>query len=287
MNDIEISTPPPARPAATRVTEVASLPPKPHQHAERTAELDAAIYRWRDEYPEDLAKRVFGRLEEDERGCWVPRRVRGDGPPRDDYATVRLPEALGVLDADGSGAKVAVHRVVWMLFVRPIPYGMVLDHDGPRGCHNKRCCRPEHVEVTTNQANVSVTGSGVTAQNAERTQCPAGHLLDGPDADLRANDAARGERSCRRCHDARNAVTHALRAAAMRETDLTQRAYGARHGRSLRTYREVLGDNIAAVLAEAVPYETLRVVSHGMGEYADLAAEAIEQLFSEYERTTA
>jgi hypothetical protein len=70
VSDIEITTPPPTRPAAERVTEAASLPPKPHQHAERTAELDAAILRWRDEMPEDLARRVFARLEETETGCW-------------------------------------------------------------------------------------------------------------------------------------------------------------------------------------------------------------------------
>ena len=50
----------------------------------------------------------------------------------------------------GPGRKMTVaHRYAWEQLVGRIPDGMFLDHDGPNGCHNRRCVRPEHLTVAT------------------------------------------------------------------------------------------------------------------------------------------
>ena len=63
-----------------------------------------------------------------------------------------------------------VHRIVWELEIGPIPEGMVIDHL----CRNRRCCRLDHLRVTTHRENI-IAGTGFGAVNAAKTHCPQGH----------------------------------------------------------------------------------------------------------------
>lgn len=86
------------------------------------------------------------------------------------------------------------HRVVWRLLRGPIPEGMVLDHM----CRNRACVNPAHLRVFTRQQNATINNTGITAQNAAKTECPR---CGGPWAMYPYGKAAeRGLRYCPPCH---------------------------------------------------------------------------------------
>jgi hypothetical protein len=81
------------------------------------------------------------------------------------------------------------HRVVYEQLVGVIPEGLQLDHL----CRVTRCVNPDHLEAVTGRIN-TLRGIGPTAQNARKTQCPAGHAY----ASFGEIDA-RGYRCCSEC----------------------------------------------------------------------------------------
>lgn len=109
-------------------------------------------------------------------GCWPW--TGGKGGKRREY---------GYISIDGVG--VGAHRVLYELFVGPIPEGLELDHL----CRNPGCVRPSHLEPVTHQENMR---RGLRGQ---ATHCPRGHEYSGDN--LLDN---RGSRGCRACHNARN-----------------------------------------------------------------------------------
>lgn len=102
------------------------------------------------------------------------------------------------LDKDGYGTytispgrTVRPHRYAYEMLVGPIPPGMVVDHL----CHNRRCCNPDHLSVTTNEANVR---RALGRQYS--LYCLRGHELFGVNIRVR-----NGERTCKVCERERGA----------------------------------------------------------------------------------
>ena len=81
------------------------------------------------------------------------------------------------------------HVLAYELHRGPVPEGLELDHT----CRVRHCVNPWHLEPVTHQENV-LRGNGLAAQNARKTECPAGHLYD------EANTLVCGRRRfCRAC----------------------------------------------------------------------------------------
>jgi len=172
---------------------------------------------------------------------WFGRKIapRLDGYPMRDSCWLWI----GALDRNGHGRVglpgtqapiVLSHRVVWLALRGPISDGLVLDHDGPKGCHNKSCANPAHLVAVTqwvNQHNGPLT-------NAAKTHCPSGHQLGGDN--VLPSIARRGHRGCRECRIERSknqnrAITAAIQALGMRRTD-----YLATYGHSARVALELV-----------------------------------------------
>lgn len=68
---------------------------------------------------------------------------------------------------------ILAHRYAYELYKGKIPKGLSIDHL----CRIKWCVNPAHLEAVTNKINV-LRGIGITAQNAKKTHCKRGHLLD-------------------------------------------------------------------------------------------------------------
>lgn len=64
------------------------------------------------------------------------------------------------------------HRIAYELCIGPIPTGLTIDHVKDRGCTNKHCVNPAHLEAVTNRVNIQRGG------DAQKTHCPQGHPYD-------------------------------------------------------------------------------------------------------------
>lgn len=89
------------------------------------------------------------------------------------------------------GKNAAAHRVAYELLVGEIPPGMVLDHL----CRNRSCVFFEHLEPVTDRENI-LRGSGFSARNARKTECPQGHEY---------RMSKRGKRYCYECYQQQRA----------------------------------------------------------------------------------
>lgn len=123
----------------------------------------------------DVAERFWSKVHKAE-GCWI--------------FTGALSKGYGVFRI---GCKnVPAHRLSWELSLGLIPKGLQIDHL----CRNPSCVNPAHLEPVTQKTNV-LRGVGLTAQNARKTHCKMGHILEG--APVR-----NGQRRCKICTDLRN-----------------------------------------------------------------------------------
>lgn len=89
-------------------------------------------------------------------------------------------EWLGKVNKAGYGCfspkrdSVIAHRWSYEQFVGPIPEGLTIDHL----CRNRRCVNPAHLEAVTARVNI-LRGEGIAGDNARKTHCKRGHLLEG------------------------------------------------------------------------------------------------------------
>lgn len=127
---------------------------------------------------------------------------------------------------------VLVHRAVFLAVRGPIPHGLVLDHDGPCGCHNRLCANPDHLLPATQYYNVAISGSGPAAVNLAKERCPHGHVLGG--ANVEPSKVKHGWRSCRACHQRDSRKQYRAIAAAAQALGLSIADYLAAHGASVK-----------------------------------------------------
>ena len=92
---------------------------------------------------------------------------------------------------------VAGHRWAYERFVGPIPDGLTIDHVWDRGCTNRSCVNPAHLEAVTNRENL-MRGNGACAVNARKTHCKHGHEFTPENTGTRKD----GNRYCKTCNRA-------------------------------------------------------------------------------------
>lgn len=107
-------------------------------------------------------ERIFNKVCVDKiTGCW-----NWIGKLHTGYGYIRI-----------NGNQELLHRVMYALYVEPIPTGLpwkvpIIDHL----CNNRRCCNPKHLRLISLKENI-LRGIGPSAINARKTHCSRGHLL--------------------------------------------------------------------------------------------------------------
>src|SRR6185437_7106477 len=84
-----------------------------------------------------LLRRFFSKIKITE-SCWL-----WTASTRGGYGSIRL---------TGGGPHVMAHRVSWLIHCGPIPKGLCVLHDCPRG-DNRRFCNPAHLFLGTKSDN--------------------------------------------------------------------------------------------------------------------------------------
>ena len=92
-----------------------------------------------------------------------------------------------------AGKRVRAHRVSYELAYGPIPEGLVIDHVKERGCTNRHCAAPGHLEAVPPGENTARGNPG--QHNARKTHCPQDHAYDEENTLV-----SRGSRRCRLCN---------------------------------------------------------------------------------------
>jgi len=142
---------------------------------------------------------------------------------------------------------VVASRVVWIKERGPIPADHVLDHDGPNGCSNKACVRPDCLQAVTIKHNLTMTGNGFGAVNLRKEACPHGHPYT-PE-NLSQWHLKRGSRLCLACGRRHNREARALASQAAAIVGIGIELYIETYGSSKRLARRIIAE--ASVLERA------------------------------------
>lgn len=126
-------------------------------------------------------------------------KVDKDGPlslHRPDLGPCWIWKPLGGVGGYGTfylGKGMTAHRASYILFIGPVPDGLVIDHL----CRVRNCVRPSHFEAVTLAENTRRAQAWIAGANWQRskTHCPHGHPYAG--SNLRI--AKDGKRCCRAC----------------------------------------------------------------------------------------
>lgn len=89
----------------------------------------------------------------------------------------------------GQYAGKKAHRLMYEIFVGPIPDGLVIDHL----CRNTSCVNFSHLEPVTQRIN-TLRGINHVALQAKQASCKRGHPFDQDNTRI-----YRGRRTCRKC----------------------------------------------------------------------------------------
>lgn len=123
---------------------------------------------------------------------------------------------LGSLDRDGYGrwrtktTHMLASRRAYELLIGPIPEGMHIDHVWERGCTQRDCVNPAHLEPVTPGENVR------RSEPARRTHCPHGHEYTEENTSLTSGTG----RTCVTCNRERMRRRRARPAAVRQATDV-------------------------------------------------------------------
>lgn len=99
------------------------------------------------------------------------------------------------------GKNVLAHRFAYVLTHGAIPEGKEIDHVKDRGCTQRSCCNPAHMEPVSKRVN-TLRGSSFSAINARKTHCNRGHEFTVENTETEST----GSRRCRTCRELRNAA---------------------------------------------------------------------------------
>jgi hypothetical protein len=94
---------------------------------------------------------------------------------------------IGSRSGGAKRQKRRTHQLAYEATFGPVPAGLELDHL----CRNRGCCNPFHLEGVTHRENV-LRGEAMTAVQARRTHCPAGH-------EYNEENTFVDSRNCRHC----------------------------------------------------------------------------------------
>lgn len=112
----------------------------------------------------------------------------------------------GRVKVNGDRVPRPVHRLVYELFVGPIPESLVIDHL----CRNARCCRWKHLRPLTVAQN---SDGGFVQAMRDKTECAQGHPLNGDNLFMRQLKNGKTARGCRQCKRDQSRKQHANRKA--------------------------------------------------------------------------
>ena len=126
------------------------------------------------------------------------------------------------------------HRLSYVAFIGPIPTELELDHVKSRGCNNRNCVYPGHLEPVTRRENVA-RGTSPVAENMAKTVCSRGHQLEPP---------RKGPRPCPICHVERAREQRRIILRAAYSLGLNRPQYVAIYGWSVIKAREILNETI-------------------------------------------
>jgi len=131
-------------------------------------------------------RRLANQIEEQPGGCWLWTGSAGVSG----YGRICL-----------RGSLWQVHRIIYELFVGPVPEGLVLHHR----CRNKRCCNPAHLKAVTQAENIALDAlaNAETKPKCLKTWCRNGHELSEDNVRWRTRRGKR-MRVCLACEAAAN-----------------------------------------------------------------------------------